>query len=213
MKNIVLFTVISLFALAGNAQKVVEKTFSFSGKESLKMNVQISDSIGIATWNKNEVYIKATINIDSNRYNDEYKIKFDETGNAIVVDGKYESDRHKKGNNNNCCNVDIEVLWTVFIPENARFSVETINGNITIVGKTEEVQAYTISGFIDMAVPASRKADFQLSTITGTVYSDILDNGSGKTKKHTNDISGQYNGGGKPVNLKTISGDIYLRKG
>ena len=212
MKNMFLVAVISLFAFAGKAQKVVEKTFVFSGKESVKMNVQISDSIGIATWNKNEVYIKASINIDNNQYNDEYKIKFDETGNTIVVDGKYESERQRKGNNNNCCNVDIEVLWTVFIPENARISVETINGNITIVGKTDEIKAYTISGFIDMTVPASRKANFELSTITGTVYSDLLDNKSAKTKKHTNEISGEYNGGGKPVNLKTISGDIFLRK-
>src|SRR4030095_7499276 len=106
------------------------------------------------------------------------------------------------------------IIWEVFIPENARFSVDAINANITIVGKTDEIKASTISGFIDLSLASDRKVDLRLSTVTGTVYSNVIssaDAGSSK-KKHNADVSAELNGGGKLVSLKTVSGDIYLRK-
>lgn len=214
MKNILFLFSVILIATSTNAQKVVEKTMSFSGKDAIKLDTHISDSIGIATWNKNEVYIKATININDNKYNEYYKVNFDESGNTINVVAKFDTDKKIRWNDDsNCCNYRSNISWIVYVPENARFSIETINGNITIVGKTDEIRASTISGFIDLAIPSSRKADFKLSTITGTVYSDLFTtNDIAKNSKHHNDISTTLNGGGKPVNLKTISGDIFLRK-
>lgn len=214
MKNILVLAISCLVMAAAQGQKIVEKTFSFAGKESIKLDLHISDSIGISTWSKNEVYVKATININNNKYNDEYKVSFDESGNSVTVNAKFDPDRkiNWRGDSN-CCNYNSDITWVVYLPENARFSVETINGNITIVGKTEEIKAYTISGFIDIAIPTSRKADFRLSTVTGTVYSDVLTPADvSKNKKHSSDISTTLNGGGKSVNLRTVSGDIYLRK-
>lgn len=213
MKNILLMAIL-LVAASTQAQKVVEKTISFSGKEAIKLDLHISDSIGISTWSKNEVYVKAVININNNQYNDDYKVRFEEAGNSVNVIAKFETDRKMNWNkDSNCCNYRSNITWQVFIPENARFSVETINGNITIVGKTEEIKAYTISGYIDLEIPTSKKADFKLSTITGTIYSDVISaQANSKSKNHSSDIATALNGGGKPINLKTISGDIYLRK-
>ncbi len=213
MKKILLLTCCLCGAGILDAQKIITKAFSFVNKESLSLNLNIADSIQIVTWNKNEVSVKCSININQNKYNDDYKVAFDESGKIIQVKAKFETDRKTSWNNDsNCCNYKSEIIWEVMIPENAAFEVETINGDIIITGKTDEIKAYTISGFIDLSVPLDRKADFKLSTITGTVYSDLL-NGS-VSKKHNNysDIADKYNGGGKPVNLKTISGNIYLRK-
>ena len=213
MKSIFLLTSFCFAFGLINAQKIVEKRFPFSSKEAVSLNLQIADSIRIVTWNKNEVYVKGSININNNKFNDDYKVSFDESGRTIEVKAKFETDRKSNWNSDsNCCNYNTDIYWDVYIPENATFSVETINGNIVIEGKTEEIKAYTISGFIDLAVPAERKADFKLSTVTGTVYSNILaDNPSNKHSSHS-DINNKYNGGGKPVNLRTVSGDIYLRK-
>ena len=215
MKNILLFTSCCLLACFANAQKIVEKRFAFSGKESISLNLQIADSIRIVTWNKNEVYVKGSININDNKYNDEYKVSFDESGKSVEVKAKIETDRKSNWNSDsNCCNYRSDIYWDVYIPENATFSVETINGNIIIERKTDEIKAYTISGYIDLSVPENKKADFKLSTITGTIYSNILAGSGNATNKRSSrsDIINKYNGGGKPINLKTISGDIFLRK-
>ena len=198
-------------AIGSNAQKVVEKTMSFAGKDGLKLDLHITDSVGIATWTKNEVYVKATINIENNKYNDEYKVSFDESGSTLEVNGKYETDRKQTRWNDS---TRASIIWEVFIPENAKFSVDAINANITIVGKTDEIKASTISGFIDLTIPSNRKADLKMSTITGTVYSNVISSAdaSSSKKKHDSNVSAELNGGGKPVSLKTISGDIYVRK-
>ena len=77
-----------------------------------------------------------------------------------------------------------------------------------------------VSGFIDIAMPASAEANLQLSSISGEIYTDldvelkgVQDGplrrlGVGVGRK----VQGTLNGGGVEVNLKTISGDIYLRR-
>ena len=67
------------------AQQIIEKHIDFSGKESLSLKIQIADSINVQRWNKNEVYVKASININDNKDNDSYVTSFDETGNNVAV--------------------------------------------------------------------------------------------------------------------------------
>ncbi|HWB93007.1 MAG TPA: hypothetical protein VG605_14185, partial [Puia sp.] len=93
------------------------------------------------------------------------------------------------------------------------FSVETINGNITIAGNTAEIRAKSISGFIDLAISPDRKADLKMHTITGTMYSNIELPPSRRIKQvGGGSVTAELNNGGKPITLETISGDIFFRK-
>ena len=77
-----------------------------------------------------------------------------------------------------------------------------------------------VSGFIDITMPSSSKANLYLSSISGEVYSDLDIQLRGGNDKGNNmpriaggrEIEGTLNGGGIEMRLKTISGDIYLRK-
>ena len=57
MKNIICI----LFLLPGTlaAQKIVEKTFSYAGKQSVKLDLHISDSIGIQNYLLKEYNVKS----------------------------------------------------------------------------------------------------------------------------------------------------------
>lgn len=213
MKNtiaIILFCLLSCFT---QAQKIVEKHFNFSGGQSVKLNIQIADSIRVITWNKNEVYTKASIDINNNKDNDVYLTNFDESGGSIAISSKFDDKKKNIGYNDSChccCNYNSKIYWDVYIPEQAAVSVETIDGNIIIEGKTNAIKAHSISGFIDLAFAASRKADLKMSTISGTIYTDLAINKA--QDKHGNSVRTAYNGGGNIVELETISGDIFLRK-
>jgi hypothetical protein len=208
MKNRSWLVILCLCGSAVKAQKIVEKHIPFTAGKSVVMDLQIADSIRVITWNKNEVYAKASINIDSNKYNEYYTTSFDETGSNINIKAKLDFPKTKRECN---CNCETVIYWDVFIPENAGFSVESINGNITILGNPAEIRAHSISGFIDLTIPATRKADFKFSTITGTVYTNLAINTS-KDGQSSNSFNDRYNGGGKKIDLETISGDIFLRK-
>jgi len=213
MKNITIILILCMFSCFTHAQKIVEKHMPFAQNQSIKLNIQIADSIRIITWNKKEVYAKALVDINNNKNNDVYLTEFNEQGNTIEVNAKFD-DTNKAGYNdscNCCCNYKSKIYWDVYIPEQSAFSVETIDGNITIEGNTDAIKAHSISGFIDLSFAASRKADLKMSTISGTIYTDLAMNNA-SAKNRGNDIHTEYNGGGENVELETISGDIFLRK-
>lgn len=219
MKNrLFLLLLLGIGLLPASAQRLVEKHFEFSPNGLVHMNFQISDSIRILTWKKNEVYVKSSINVNDNQNNDDYKMVFDQTGSTINVSAKLEfkcKDSTHKNNCNCCCCSNSQIFHEVYIPENADFSVETINGNIVITGNTAEIRAKSISGFIDLAVAPQRKADVKLRTITGTMYSNIELSSTSRRIKQVGggSVSAELNGGGgKVINLETISGNIFFRK-
>lgn len=211
MKNFILLGLVCLVAQIISAQKIVEKHMSFSGKQSVSFNIQIADSIKIVTWNKDEVYVKASINVDDNKYNDNYTMTFDESGSLLKVNAKLDLNKDRYKSDKNCCCCKSDIYCEVYLPENAEFSVESINANLIIVGKTAHINAKTISGFIDLSLQPGKKADLNLKTISGTIYSNLALNETGG-KSFPVHVSSQINGGGDPIKLETISGDIYLRQ-
>ena len=209
MKTNTILVVLWLCISTTQAQQIIEKHIGFSGKDALTLKIQIADSIKIQTWNKNEVYVKASVNINENKDNDAYITSFDDSGNNVVVDAKFR-DNYFKGRKN-CCN-ETDIYWQIFIPEKTRFSVETINADVTITGHTKEMKVKSISGYIDLAVPADKQADLDFSTISGRMYSN---HDLALTKMHSGiplKIFEKLNSGGDPIKLETISGDIFFRK-
>lgn len=209
MKTSTIIIVVWLCFGTIRAQQAIEKHISFSGKESLSLDIQIADSIIIHTWNKNEVFITASVNINDNKDNEAYITSFDDAGNTVVVNAKFKENYFR--GKDNCCN-ESDIYWQVFLPENARFTIETINADITIDGQTHEMKVKSISGYIDLAAPSNRKADLDFSTISGTIYSNHQ---LTQNKMHTGipvKIVDKLNGGGVPIKLETISGDIFFRK-
>jgi len=67
-----------------------------------RYRIAAADSINLKTWNKNEVYIKASVNINEGKDNEAYITSFDETGKTVFVDAHFK-DKYFKGKNN-CCN-------------------------------------------------------------------------------------------------------------
>jgi hypothetical protein len=208
MKYCTLLIVLWLGLCTIQAQQKIEKHLDFSGKEGLSLKIQIADSISIQSWSKNEVFIRASININDNQDNEAYITSFDESGKTIVVNARFREKYFKSKNN---CN-KTEIFWQVFVPENIEFDLESINANITIAGQTEKMKVKSISGYIDLAVPVNKQADLEFSTISGTIYSNLDLALSKKKGGIPSVIKEKLNNGGSPIKLETISGDIFFRK-
>jgi hypothetical protein len=209
MKNILLLIAVSVLISPAIAQKKIEKHISCNEEESITLDIQFADTIIIHTWNKHEVSAKASIDINGNMDNDVYQTSFIELPEAVEIKATFEKD-YFKGGKHNC--IETMICWEIYLPENTAFTVETIDGNITIEGKVSEVSAKSISGFIDWTVMPGCKADLKLKTISGTFYSDLdfLYDKANQALPLT--LSQKINGGGYPVKLETISGDIFCRK-
>jgi hypothetical protein len=209
MKTCAIIIMVLLCSVTTRAQLIIEKNLSFSGKESLELDIQIADSINLQTWNRDEVYLKASVNINDNKDNEAYVTSFDESGNSVKVNAKFR-ENYFKGRNNRCTETDI--YWQVYIPAKARFSIETINADITITGETERMNVKSISGYIDLEVPENQPADIEFSTITGTVYTNHDLTPEKMSRGIPSVIKEKMNNGGPLIRLETISGDIFFRK-
>jgi lia operon protein LiaG len=107
-------------------------------------------------------------------------------------------------------------------------TINTISGNLEIVfdriSQIEPTSLASINGHIDITIPSSEKVNFEISAINRNVYNN-LDLKSNATKESKDNLSSgmafikkqggnsyTLNGGGQKIYLKTISGNIYLRK-
>jgi DUF4097 and DUF4098 domain-containing protein YvlB len=97
-----------------------------------------------------------------------------------------------------------------------RARLETVSGELRFEGalaKNASVDAETVSGGVDIALPAGTSADFSITTFSGSVDNQ-LGPPAQKTSKWTpeKELSFSTGAGGAKVNVQTLSGGIRLRK-
>ena len=209
MKKIITILSAFLVILTVNAQMKIDRHLPFSGKEAVSLKIEISDSVLIETWDKNEVWVRASVNINDNKDNDAYETSFDEGGKTLVVRAGFKKD-YFRGRKMNC--VESEIAWQVFVPRNVAVSAESINADFTVTGNTGPLKIKSISGFIDLAVPENRSASLDFSTISGTIYTDHKFSSEISVKNVMAHVQNRLNSGGEQIKLETISGDIFFRK-
>lgn len=132
---------------------------------------------------------------------------------------------HKYYNEHN----KVTVNYVIYVPQNMRLKVKSISGSvnaqtykgdltldlisgdITVKKHSEKMNLKTISGDIDMYVS---DAEFKAETLTGSVYSNLDIDFEKNSKKHQmgSKIHGTVKNGLAFLRLKTISGNIFLRK-
>lgn len=225
MKTISLFIMMGVVCAQVLAQKHIEKTIPVTKNQQVNLDFDFADSILIKGWDKPEVKVNATVNINNNSANDNFelnviqnsdqmsvvseirnlkklsrtwRVKDDETGDSLTIRGQ----------------VDMDIWFEVYVPRNINIKMKTISGDIQGKNLTGELKWKTISGDIDFWIPEKASVNLDLGTITGEMYSDLnIANPEVNDPPFINqDFHYSLNGGKVPVKLETISGNIYLRK-
>lgn len=223
----VLAIIMSVFlAIAGQPQDMIEKSIPVNNKAKVELDFRFADQIIIKTWDKNEVRVKAIVNINDNSDNDKFSLEADGGGDAVSFESKIEDMEKLSGKNNqympgvivreddHC--VHLEIDFEVFLPAGAQIELETISGNVEITGLEAPMDIKTISGFIDISISENANADITMETITGDFYSnlDLMIEKEPHWKHHFvgGKLIAKLNEGGEKIHLKTISGNIFLRR-
>ncbi|CAM1345318.1 DUF4097 family beta strand repeat-containing protein [Tenacibaculum amylolyticum] len=232
------FLIIGLLLLNCNliAQEKVVKNHKANGIENVSVEVKFAKNIEIKNWNKNEISVEAIPNLNNNKDNKYFSLKEDKLGDTYIIKSDYgdyfekrkiEYSKSKKGDCYN--NYEMYVNYTIYVPKNMQLKVKSISGNvdalsytgnltldlisgnITVKKHSKNMKLKTISGDIDVAVS---DAKFKAETLTGAVYSDLdIDFDKNKEKFHMGSkIYGTVKNGLASLDLKTISGNIFLRK-
>lgn len=219
MKNLSLYLTL-LFCLSLNisqAQTEVKKNMPFEGQTKLRLNFPFANDIVLKTWDKNEVQVVAIVSINNGEDDDIFALKSSSNSSSIRVemDMEFWVEQTKDKRKRNCWNSDIQ--YTVYFPSELSIEAETISGNYSLDYYGKESHFKTISGDIDVTVNDNLGFDFEVKTISGEVYTDLdisYPNGKRGLRQVVGiDVKGQVNDGGEPLDMETISGNIFLRKG
>lgn len=240
MKRYILFIGLLLTFSNLTAQKKVTENASSRGINDVYVHVKFADNIEVKNWDKNEISVQATVNINDNEHNDYFSLKASKIGDSYTVKSDY-GDFFKKHRNFysrksddgdcNCYNQNtMDINYVIYVPKNMELKVKSISGdveadayvgalnldlisgNITIKKHSENMFLKTISGDIDVVVS---DATFEAKTLSGGVYSDLdIDFSMNKKNKYSGQqkVKGKIRNGTASLELKTISGDIFLRK-
>lgn len=112
----------------------------------------------------------------------------------------------------NCHDIDLKAVTGPVV-------LSTISGDINIdfgsYSANKPSSINSISGDIDITLPEKTEAQVELSTINGSFFSDFEVK---QTDKNLNRIGGNQlsfdlNGGGFKLDITTVTGNVYLRKG
>jgi hypothetical protein len=227
MKKIFTLLLLATVAWSAQAQKIIEKSLPFSKGQKVDLNLKFADDIKINYWDKNEVYMKVSVEINSGKLNDALLVEASSQAQTISMKTDFDKELIKKGKREDCPGnnyshyndggnvVCSDINYEVYLPRQAELKVETISGNIDIRDAAGPVYAKTISGFVDMSWPGNKGANVSMKSITGELYSDLDISFTNKKDKPAivgYKLEGTLNGGGPEVRLESISNNIYLRK-
>ena len=98
--------------------------------------------------------------------------------------------------------------------------ISTISGSVNVVfsdiSKDKPISITSVSGEVDVTMPAKAGFNVEMGTVTGIMYSDFdfpASNKDGMQRVGGNTIRTKMNGGGIDLRLHSVSGSVYLRKG
>jgi hypothetical protein len=97
--------------------------------------------------------------------------------------------------------------------------ISTISGSVNVVfseiSKDKSISIASVSGEVDVTLPAKAGFNLEMGTISGNMYSDfeLQSSKGGMDRVGGGSLNAQVNGGGVDVKLHSISANIYLRKG
>ncbi|HTI07015.1 MAG TPA: DUF4097 family beta strand repeat-containing protein [Puia sp.] len=147
----------------------------------------------------------------------DYKIKVPDNLSLKVMSG---CERNSSVTVTNMKNeVEVNVCQSIKVRSSTGpLVLSNISGDIDVVfnevNKDKPISIVTVSGEINVTLPANTPLDLKMKTINGSMYSDFDFPGDNKQMKRIGGSSVTFHSpnGGLDLNLTTVSGSIYLRK-
>ena len=122
-----IFTVCSII-YSVSAQRIVEESIPVVSGQDIELEFDYADLIQITKWDKNEIYVKASVSINCDEDNDVFKLDIENKNDYIKISSdygdlkkitkKYILKEDKEGNVNiNGRTLSISTFYEVKVPE------------------------------------------------------------------------------------------------
>ncbi|WP_426473723.1 hypothetical protein [Chryseobacterium balustinum] len=240
MRTVITFAVSLVFGLTV-AQTAINKSFSTDKNQKISLKFDYPELIKISTWDKSEVQILGTVNINENESNEAFQIKESKEGNYLVIEGKIaemkniprrikvekdnkklifktrkEYEKYCKDNNvtfNSMTNgVDVDIKLEIKVPKYLMTQIESQYGLVEVKDFGGTINVNAIYGGIDATVLDKNVGKISAETHFGQIYSNLDTKFTGKDSNDFRTLVTATFGNRPQYNLESKYGNIYLRK-
>lgn len=202
-------------------EEVYEKPEKAKGLKSLYNNTEDNTGIGLSVIKEGNL-VKI---VSASRHDSDYVIRIPRKA-AISIEQVNWGDGDMEIID---CNGELEIKSTsgdiilnnVTGPVVANSTSGDLISTFTTLTVGKPTAISMVSGDVDISLPVDTRANFKLQSISGEIYTDfdiVYKKDNEKDIDSMNHVGGGYsiegaiNGGGTDITIKTISGDIFIRK-
>lgn len=240
MRTVITLAVSLVFGLTA-AQTAINKSFSTDKNQKISLKFDYPELIKISTWDKPEVQILGTVNINENESNEAFQIKESKEGNSLVIEGKIaemkniphrikvEKDNKKlifktreeyqkyckKNNvtfNSMTDGVDVDIKLEIKVPKSLMTQIESQYGLVEVKDFGGTINVNAIYGGIDATILDRNVGKLSAETHFGQIYSNLDAKFTGKDSNDFRTLVTTTFGNGPQYILESKYGNIYLRK-
>lgn len=241
MKSLVVI-LISLFTGVVAAQTPVNKNYPVSAKQSISLRFDYPELVKISTWDKSEIAITGTVNINGGENDDAFELLQSTSGNTIYIENKirnmkelphritvvnngekitfktkadYQKYREENGKNYNVRSegVDMDILLEVKVPKNVEVKLESVYGMVEVRNFNGPLSVEATYGGVDVTVQEKVTGELIAETNYGQIYSNLDLKFSGSEFEAFHTYVTAKPGSGPRYSFESKYGNVYLRKG
>jgi len=205
----------------GQKKEVPERA---AGLKPLTVNASDNTGIGLVV-EKEEDYF-AVLKISKNARNKTYTFYIPNKVNLVIndifaqVETTYSIENMAGEVEVNALNSDIKMnnVTGPVVANATNGNVEVVYASVT---PNKPNSILSVNGFVDVSLPGNVPADIELHTVNGEIYSDLqieVDKDASRAmpvvapNMNMFNLEGKLNGGGTPISVQSVNGDIYLRE-
>lgn len=230
-----------LASVATFAQTAINKTIAIQAGQKIKMHFDYPKIVKVSTWDKNEILVTGSININEGENDDAFVLENTLNGNEISITGKIKdldhlphritikrdgrkiifktkADYAAYANQNGhdfrykSWGPDIEITIEIKVPRNVDTKVLSVYGIIEIKDFNGPLTAESTYGGVDAALIEKSVGDLKAVTDFGQIFTNLNFKVSGGEFEAFHTVVSTTLGSGPTFYLESKYGNVYLRK-
>jgi hypothetical protein len=230
-----------LFYASGLLAQNVNKTIAVQPSQKLFMHFDFPELIKVTTWDKNEISIEGTVDINDGENNDSFVLDSKTSGNTVEIKGFIKNmeelprrmmvmrdnkkitfkskDEYRKyvrefGKDINVYSdgSDIQITLEIKVPKNMNTRVVSVYGMVEIRDFTGPLSVEATYGGVDVAVAEKNVGELLAETDFGQIYTNLDSKPSAKEEGDFHTEILMKPGVGSRYSFESKYGNVYLRK-
>ena len=221
-----------------NAQRIIEQTYKTTKEQPVLLQLGYPN-LSVNSWDKDEIYIKATVNISNNKYNDRFELQSRTIDGKLFIldsvdlknidpqyyvkvngikkhfDTKADFEAYRTAHKNEkiaaYSSTDVHIEVEVMLPVKDYITIQSKFGLVEVKNYSGPLTVQTEYGKIDAQLKEARVGKIKLTNHYGKIYSDFDLKPVEKEDKNFYTSITAAPGKGPAYELSSKFGNIYLR--